>query len=219
MDKTTAAQRMAHARSFKGKKPRTFDDPAPLKAEGTSVDHAVGSSPVKAQRSAVKPAAMINKMKARPNWSENSSGGADDVSAFKLNIPQDVVEALARDGIALQWITRSVRGMEAPREVSKFCNETSGWTPVHQSDFEGVLDGLFMPKGADEVITYDDCMLVARPMYLQQKSQQVQFREARRPVQVTEQAIGHGIPGVTGSDHVTALRGNQIKKTVVNIPD
>src|SRR5215467_7402264 len=114
---------------------------------------------------AEKGRSMIAKMKARPNWESEDFVGVGQDGIDRLHIPDDKVLALARDGVSLQWITRSIRGQDTPQEVSKM--EKGGWTPVHQEDFDGMLDGLFMPKGKNDApICVDDCMLVARPLSL-----------------------------------------------------
>ena len=165
------------------------------------------------------PASLLAKMKARPNWEGEDFAGVGLEGSDRLNIPAEIVNALHRDGVALQWVTHEVRGQEAPQELSKMTR--GGWTPVHQSDFDGMLDGMFMPKGRDEVITVGDCMLVARPVEIHAKARMMERAEARRPLQIAEEQIGHGIPGVTGSDHPTATRGNHIKKSMerVEIPE
>lgn len=162
---------------------------------------------------------FLGKMKARPNWESDDFVGVGMDGVDRLNIPKEIVDSLHRDGVALQWVTKSVRGQETPQELSKMTR--GGWTPVHQSDFDGLLDGRFMPKGQDDVIVVDDCMLVARPVEIHRKAKQAERREANRPVQIAEEQIGHGIAGVTGADHPTALRGNSIKKTLerVEIPE
>jgi hypothetical protein len=160
---------------------------------------------------------MLGKMKARPNWDSEDFVGVGMDGVDRLRIDPEVVQALARDGVALQWITKSVRGQEMPQETAKFIR--GGWTPVHQSDFDGLLDGRFMPKGQDEPIVVDDCMLVARPMELQQKAQRAQYKDAGRPLQITEEQLGHGIPNVTGSNHKSVH--NTIKKSMdrIEIPE
>lgn len=160
---------------------------------------------------------MVAKMKARPNWESDDYVGVGMDGVDRLRIDPEIVQNLYRDGVALQWITKSVRGQETPQELSKFTR--GGWTPVHQSDFDGVLDGRFMPKGADEVITVDDCMLVARPVEIHEKAKRAMGREAVRPLQITEEQLGHGIPNVTGSNHKSV--NNSIKKTMerVEIPE
>lgn len=162
---------------------------------------------------------MLAKMKARPNWESDDYVGVGQDGVDRLRIPPEIVESLYRDGVALQWVTKSVRGQETPQELAKMTR--GGWTPVSQSDFDGLLDGMFMSKGIDDVITVDDCMLVARPTEIQKKARASERREASRPLQIAEEQLGHGIPGVTGSTHPTALRGNQIKKSLerVEIPE
>jgi hypothetical protein len=159
------------------------------------------------------------KMKARPNWESDDYVGVGQDGADRLKISDEKILALARDGFALQWITRAVRGMETPQEVSKMTR--GGWTPVHQSDFDGMLDGDFMPKGLDDVIVVDDCMLVARPIEIHNKAKAMERRMANSPLQITEEQLGRGIPGVTGSDHPSATRGNMIKKHIerIEIPE
>lgn len=153
---------------------------------------------------------MMGKMKARPNWDDDTITFVGEEGVDRLKIPQEIVEQLARDGIALQWITRSVRGQEAPQEVSKMTR--GGWTPVHQSDFDGILDGIFMPKGLDDVVAVEDAMLVARPMAIQKKALAKARRDAREPIQITEAQLGIGLP-VSGGDHPSALRQNRIHKS------
>lgn len=160
---------------------------------------------------------LLAKMKARPNWESDDYVGIGNDGADRLRIDPDLVQSLHRDGVALQWITKSVRGQETPQEVSKMTK--GGWTPVHQSDFGGMLDGLFLSKGLDDYITVEDCMLVARPAEIQQKARREMAKAASLPLQIAEEQIGHGIPGVTGSGHKSVR--NSIKKSVerVDIPE
>ena len=160
---------------------------------------------------------MLSRMKARPNWESDDYVGVGQDGVDRLRIPPEIVESLYRDGVALQWVTRSVRGQETPQELAKMTK--GGWTPVSQSDFDGLLDGMFMSKGVDDVITVDDCMLVARPAEIQKKSKMAERREAARPLQIAEEQLGHGIPGVTGSNHKSV--NNSIKRTMerVEIPE
>lgn len=160
---------------------------------------------------------LLAKMKSRPNWESDDYVGVGFDGSDRLRIDPEVVQSLYRDGVALQWITRSVRGQETPQEMSKMTK--GGWTPVHQSDFDGLLDGLFMSKGVDDVITVEDCMLVARPADIQKKAVRAQVLEAQRPLQIAEEQLGHGIPGVTGSN-APGVR-NSIKRSMerVDIPE
>lgn len=180
---------------------------APVPAEAA----AVGETAVKTRPS------MLSRMKARPNWESDDYVGVGQDGVDRLRIPPEIVESLYRDGVALQWVTKSVRGQETPQELAKMTK--GGWTPVSQSDFDGVLDGMFMSKGVDDVITVDDCMLVARPAEIQKKARVAEKREAGRPLQIAEEQLGHGIPGVTGSNHKSVK--NSIKATMerVEIPE
>jgi len=161
---------------------------------------------------------MLGKMKARPNWESEDFVGVGVDGVDRLKVSPEKLAALHRDGVALQWVTKTVRGMEQPRELSQMTK--GGWTPVHQSDFDGLLDGLFMSKGTDDVITVDDCMLVARPSAMQEKARESERKEANYAVQSTELKFKNGV-AVHGGDHPTALSGNTIKRTMeqVRIPE
>jgi hypothetical protein len=163
---------------------------------------------------------MIAKMKARPNWDSDDFVGVGVEGVDRLRIPPETIQALWQDGIALQWATRSVRGMETPQELGKMTR--GGWTPVHQSDFGGILDGMFMSKGLDDFpIAVEDCLLVARPADLQKRAKKGMDRDAVMPLQIAEEQIGHGIPGVTGSNLKNKGVRNAINKTTerIEIPD
>jgi hypothetical protein len=173
---------------------------------------------VKAAADRAEKPTMLAKMKSRPNWESEDFVGVGQDGIDRLHIADEKVLALARDGVALQWITRAVRGQETPQEVTRM--EKGGWTAVHQQDFDGLLDGDFMPKGYNNTpIIVDDCMLVARPLSLHSKAERFQRKEANLPLQIAEEQIGQGIPGVTGAN-APGVR-NQIKKTIerVEIPD
>lgn len=176
----------------------------------------VNAAADRAELRAVQPKA-ISKMKSRPNWEGEDFVGVGQDGVDRLHIPEDIVNSLYGDGIALQWVTRSIRGMETPQELSKMTR--GGWTPVHQSDFDGLLDGMFMPKGHDDIITVDDCLLVARPAEIHTKAKMLEKRAARRPLEISEEQLGRGIPNVSGSDHKSVQ--NSIKKTMerIEIPD
>jgi hypothetical protein len=159
------------------------------------------------------------KIKARPNWeSEDYIGvGFDDVD--RLKVAPDKLAAIHRDGYALQWCTKSVRGQDMPQEMSKMTK--GGWTPLHQSDFGGLLDGDFMPKGLDEPIVVDDCILMVRPIEIQAKAKMVEKREANGRVQIIESQMKTTGINVSGGNHPTATRGNTINKTMerIEIPE
>ena len=200
-----------------------LEAPAPVR-------RAVRRKPVRSQRvqpskADVKAAAdraetghRFKNFKARPNWESEDFVGVGMEGSNRLNIPDEKLLPLAQDGWSFQWNTRSIRGQDTPQLISQM--EKSGWTPVYQSDFDGMLDGMFMPKGQYEnPITVDDCMLVYRPTLLHMKAERYQRKQANLPLQIAEEQIGHGIPGVTGA-MAPGVR-NTIKKTIerVEIPD
>lgn len=153
---------------------------------------------------------LLQKMKARPNWDDATADEVGEESVDRLKIPRDLIEKFARDGVALQWITRSVRGQDAPQEVSKMVK--GGWTPVHASDFDGAFDGMFMPKGCDDVVGVDDCMLVARPMEIHKRSKQRERALAAEPLRIKQAELGAGL-NIPGGNHPSAVRQNRINIT------
>jgi hypothetical protein len=171
-----------------------------------------------AVKRAVDRPSLLSRMKSRPNWDDDTAVSVGEEGVDRLHIDQRIVEDLAAEGVALQWITHQVRGQDAPQEMSRMVK--GGWTPVHQSDFDGVLDGLFMPKGQDSVVTVDDCMLAARPMHIQQSARVRERRMARAPLAIKEAELGRGL-NVPGGDHISATRQNSIKKTIerIEIPE
>jgi hypothetical protein len=82
---------------------------------------------------------------------------------------------------------------------------------VHTSDFDGFLDGDFNEKGMDDVITVDDCMLVARPMAIHEKTKRLEYRAAQEPLETVQRTMKYGIPGVTGADDRQAKSKNKAR--------
>lgn len=153
---------------------------------------------------------LLSKMKARPNWDDNTADDVGEESVDRLKIPREIIDKFARDGVALQWVTRSVRGQDAPQEISKFVK--GGWTPVHSTDFDGTFDGMFMPKGANDVVGVDDCLLVARPMEIHKRSKQRERNQAAEPLRIKQAELGAGL-NIPGGNHPTATRQNHITVT------
>ncbi len=171
-----------------------------------------------ADRAEAGPQKRFTKFRARPNWESEDFVGVGLDGSDRLKISDDKVLDIARDGWSLQWCTHSVRGQPTPQELAKM--ERGGWTPVYQDDFDGLLNGDFMPKNKlDTPIIVDDCILCYRPTNLHMKAERAQRRDASRPLQIAEEQIGHGIPNVTGATG-PGVR-NSIKKTMerVEIPD
>jgi hypothetical protein len=164
-------------------------------------------APVQDDPETSKRPSIWSKMKAKPNWDDDTGDELLASEVDRLAIPQHIVSALARDGVALQWVTRSVRGQDAPQEIARF--RRGGWTPVNGTDFDGILDGLFMPKGTDDTICVEDCMLVARPIAIHEKAKARDRRAADEPLRIKVAELGAGL-NIPGGNHPTATRQNKI---------
>jgi hypothetical protein len=150
------------------------------------------------------------KMKARPNWEDIDPTMED--SADKLHIPRHMIP----EGMDMIWCTDSVLGQEFPQHRSS--REKMGWTPVHQEDFDGQLNGMFMPKGAEGEIKMTGMTLMARPMSLSIKAKTAERRAALEQVAIKEQALrGGDIPVTLDGTHPTALQSNRISKSMERI--
>src|SRR5690242_17941086 len=105
-----------------------------------------------------------HKMKAKPNWDDDDISGLGEESPDRLGIAPELVP----EGMSLQWVTDSVYGQQVPQHRARF--EKRGWTPVHQEDFDGAFDGMFMARGAPGEIKVDGMVLMARPAEMTRKA-------------------------------------------------
>lgn len=156
------------------------------------------------------------KMKAKPNWDEDDVGGLGEESPDRLAIDP----ALVPEGMSLQWVTDSVYGQGVPQHRARF--EKRGWTPVHQEDFDGAFDGMFMPRGAEGEIKVDGMVLMARPAEMTRKARLDEKRRANEVVRIKEQALrGGDINTSLDSQHPSALQTNRINRTMerVQVPN
>ena len=134
----------------------------------------------------------------------------------RLNIPRDRFP----DGMDLQWVTSTVAGQSFPQHRQG--HERRGWQPVHQEDFEGKYDGLFMAPGAPGEITVDGLVLMARPLAWSNKAKMDERREAASAVLIKEENLrtgqleGVGMDG--GSQHPSALRSNYVNRQYGGLP-
>jgi len=150
------------------------------------------------------------KMKAKPNWETADTNQEDTPDRLRIN------PALIPEGMAAQWVTDSVYGQGVPQHRADF--ERKGWTPVHQEDFDGQFDGMFMPKGKTGEIIVDGLVLMMRPKELSDKAANADKRRAREQVMIKEQSLRGGDIGVTlDSRDPTALASNRISKTMERI--
>lgn len=151
------------------------------------------------------------KTKAKPNWDVADPSTVDTVD--RLYIGRDEWP----EGVALQWINKSVYGMEMPQRENGFYR--AGWTPVHQEDFDGRFNGRFMLRDAPGQIVVDGSALVYTDIKIYNKLKQRDGRQAREQLDIKERALrGGDLPGVTlDAQHESALRKNTIGKSYERI--
>jgi hypothetical protein len=161
-------------------------------------------------------APVRHQMKAKPNWEGLDADDFGVESPDRLGIDPDLVP----EGMSLQWVTNTVRGQDFGQHRAQF--EKRGWTPIHQSDFEGVFDGMFMPKGADGEIQLEGLVLMARPSEMTRKAKLADRRNADEAIRIKEQALrGGDLNTSLDSQHPSALKTNRINRTMerIQIPD
>jgi hypothetical protein len=147
------------------------------------------------------------KMRAKPNWEEIDPNAQD--TPDRLHIASELIP----EGMAALWVTDSVYGQPVPQHRAEF--ERKGWTPVHQDDFSGQFDGMFMPKGAPGEIKADGLVLMMRPAELSVKSIREDKLRAIEQVQIKEAAMRSGdLPISLDARHSSALATNRITKTL-----
>jgi hypothetical protein len=155
------------------------------------------------------------KMRAAPNW-ETVDPNAQD-SPDRLRINPDLIPA----GMSAQWVTDSVIGQGVPQHRSEF--ERRGWTPVHQDDFDGQFNGMFMPKDAEGEINVEGLVLMMRPKEMTLKAERENKRKAYEQVAIKEAALtGGDLPGVSlDTSHPSARNANRIRKSreALEIPE
>lgn len=160
-------------------------------------------------------AAPRHKMKAKPNWDDDDISGLGEESPDRLGIAPELVP----EGMSLQWVTDSVYGQQVPQHRARF--EKRGWTPVHQEDFDGAFDGMFMARGAPGEIKVDGMVLMARPAEMTRKATLDDRRKANDVIRIKESALrGGDINTSLDSQHPSALKTNRINRTMerVEIP-
>ncbi len=150
------------------------------------------------------------KMRARPNWETVDPNAMDSPDRLKID------PSLIPEGMSAQWVTDSVLGQGVPQHRADF--ERKGWTPVHQDDFDGQFDGMFMPKGKNGEINVEGLVLMMRPKEMTDKAELQNRRQAYNQVAIKEQALrGGDIPVTLDAQHESARRTNRINKTMERI--
>ena len=154
------------------------------------------------------------KMKAAPNWA--TVDPTEDDSPDRLRIDPSLIP----DGMSLQWVTSEVFGQPDHQHRAEF--ERKGWTPVHQEDFDGRFDGMFMRKGDPAEINMRGLVLMARPLEMTLKARERDRRAAREQVAIKEAALRYGdLPVSLDARHPSAINTNRISKSYerITIPE
>lgn len=154
------------------------------------------------------------KMRASPNWENFDASGEETPDRLKID------PSLIPDGMSAQWVTDSIYGQAMSQHRAEF--ERKGWTPIHQDDFDGQFDGMFMPRGAKGEINVDGLVLMMRPVEITNKAKYEDRRRAIEQVAIKEQALrGGDLPVSLDARHPTAVNSNRIQKSVerIEIPD
>ena len=152
--------------------------------------------------------------KAKPNWEDaDIMDVLSDDNPDKFRIPPDMIP----EGFTLQWIRESYFGQPDPQNVSQF--HRGGWTPVHQEDFDGRFNGMFMPKNQEGQIAIGGMVLVYRPIEFTEKARSMEKRRAREQLEIKERDLrGGNLPNVTlDTQHKSALNSNKIGRTFERI--
>lgn len=150
------------------------------------------------------------KMRVSPNWENMESTESD--TPDRQRIPPHMVPP----GMAFLWVTDTVLGQDFGYHRSTF--EKAGWTPVHQEDFDRILDGLFMKRGAEGEIRMAGQVLMARPSELNERAKRKERRAAMEQVHIKEQALrGGDMPISLDSKDPSAIGFNRINKSVERI--
>lgn len=157
-----------------------------------------------------KPGPRKWALKAGANWETNDGGPDEGIDRYHID------RADIPEGFDLQWVAVSVLGQDMVRERGQF--ERKGWTPVHQSDFDGRFDGRYMPRGQDGEINVGGQVLMARPLELSIKSRQREHRAALDQVRIKEQALYSGQDvQASGAEHPSARKFNSINRSLERI--
>lgn len=158
------------------------------------------------------------KMKAKPNWDDIDDVDPSDMSRIDK---YHIAKSEWPEGFDLRWVRYETFGKEDTQNLSD-ANKT-GWTPVHQSDFDGRWDGRWHQRGTDVNITYGGLALCARPEEISRKSRNAEYRKAREQIEIKERSLrGGDIPNVTlDAQHKSALQTNRISRTFerISVPE
>jgi hypothetical protein len=120
-------------------------------------------------------------------------------------LPEEAHQWLREQSLVAQWVTVSVLGQEQRRHFAQM--QMNGWVPVEPGQIPGV----------SEVLIDGTTQLCVRSKTIHDRALKAQKDAALEPIENRRQMLIEGVPGVSGSDHVTARNYNIIKKQVERI--
>ena len=129
------------------------------------------------------------------------SGTFASVEENRLALPQDVIDNLTREGIALQWHVESVLGQ--PQDQALAVAQKNGWQYVEEGELPGV-----------NVVSQGGLRLMARPLAIHKKAEAREKAAAEAAPMRLKQKAGAGDLPMTGADHPSARRSNKHVRTI-----
>lgn len=156
------------------------------------------------------------KLTVKPNWESLDPLGDVEDTPDKLRIDKSLIP----EGFDLLWVTSEVFGQPEPGHRADF--ERKGWTPVHQADFQGQFNGMFMKKDSPGEINVHGLVLMCRPLEYSIRAKQKDRRAALEQVMIKEAELrGGNIPVSLDAQHPSAVNTNRINKSYerIEIPD
>ena len=125
------------------------------------------------------------------------------------DIPQHIVEALARDGHVLQWATYEVRG----QPVSTASYKLNAWDQIVYGDWNGLLD--FLGEGSKTPgtpIAFDGLQLMSRPIEYDKIARQREKAKSQENLLKVAGYVKGGVD-VAGGSHPSARAYNSVNRT------
>jgi hypothetical protein len=109
------------------------------------------------------------KMAERQAQWEKSGGVFESGAENPLDIPQDILKAYEREGLAFKWVRESCLNQPDPKNVAM--HERNAWQVVEKGDFEDI-----------PVVSEGGLILMVRPKAIDDKARRIQATEAGAPV-------------------------------------
>jgi len=141
----------------------------------------------------------------------------DDGVVDRFHIPKSMFP----EGFDLRWVRTATAGKPDPGNIGEA--QRKGWQVVNGQDFQGLFDGMFMPKGHKGPIEIDGLTLHVRPLTFSIKAKMRDHRNAVEQVRRKEADMrGGNLPGVGfDTQHPTVRSITKVNKTIetIVVPD